>query len=74
MFKRSVLNYINKPTQVNYSDAVNFNFEDSFRKSKAVFQYKCNQCKKKWWGAAKNNTCNKCSSIVNKLPFEKMTG
>ena len=50
------------------------NFEDSLRKSKAVFQYICNRCDRDWWGTVKNNTCNRCKSTVNKLPLEMMTG
>ena len=49
-------------------------FLEAQRKSQGVFQYKCKCNRKVWWGGAKNNTCRKCSAVVEKLPLEKMVG
>ena len=48
------------------------NFEESLRKSHAVFQYKCIRCNNSpWWGTKINNKCNSCGSIIEKLPLKK---
>ncbi len=74
MFKQNLFSFNKKFKQNIFQQAEKLNFEDSFQKSKAVFQYKCNGCKKTWWGTVSNNTCSSCKSIVDKLPFEKMLG
>ena len=52
-------------------------YDDAFKKSLHIFQFKCNskKCKGKcWWGSMKNQMCKNCMKTATKLNLEESIG